>query len=153
MTEPVDEALEALRTHFASLAIGTHTSYDVCFSEGVVAEYATRTQIAYPGRNLDRAGARIVPPGMLFVGPTVVFGLKDGPRGAMGGIFTDTNRRYLGAVHLGETVRFEASVTGKFLRRGRYYIEVTWRAFLPSGAEAASGKEVHTLGMVREPQP
>ena len=151
MTTSSDEGLEALRAHFGSLQIGATATYDVRFSEKAVVEYVGRAQITYPGRHVDAAGQPIVPPGLLFVGPAAVFGLKEGPRGALGGIFTETERQYRSPVRVGERVRFEAAVTSKFLRRGRYYIEVVWRAFAESGVEAASGKELHTLGMVREP--
>jgi len=152
MNSPEDDSLEALRAHLANLRIGAISVYETTFYEEAVEEYARRAQIAYPGRYVERSGHKLVPPGMLFVGPAAVFGLRDGPRGAQGGIFTENMRRYHAPVRVGDSVRFEATISAKFLRRGRYYLEVSWIAFAASGLKAASGKELHTLGMVREPQ-
>jgi len=105
MNSPEDDSLEALRAHFANLRIGAISVYETTFYEEAVEEYARRAQIAYPGRYVERSGHKLVPPGMLFVGPAAVFGLRDGPRGAQGGIFTETMRRY--HARYGSAIRYD----------------------------------------------
>ncbi len=150
--EQRDEAIAVIEAHYASLQVGAQVSMTQTYGEAEVAAYLERTGIEYPGRHLDEDGARLVPPGMVFLGPARAFGVPEGPPLARGGIFTAARRSYRRPVRVGEAVRFQATLSDKFERGGYFYIVADWQAFDAEGRDVGSGSEEHTLGSARKPR-
>lgn len=146
------DALAAIVAHFESLEVGTRVARTVFFAEADVDEYVQRVGIEYPGRYVDAEGARLVPPGMIFLPPARTFGLQEGPPLARGGFFTAARRSYSRPVRVGETLRFEGTLAGKFERGGYHYVVAEWTASTTAGHEVGSGVEEHTLGSARKPR-
>ncbi|MDA1195928.1 MAG: hypothetical protein O2894_12180 [Planctomycetota bacterium] len=148
----VDEAIAAIQAHFDRLQIGSRKQRTVTYSESEVSDYVRRVGIEYPGRYREN-GARLVPPGMIFLPPARTYGLQEGPPMARGGFFTAAKRSYRRPVRLDETLTFDGELSEKFERGGYYYIVVRWTARGADGVEVGEGEEEHTLGSARKPRP
>ncbi|MEE8398010.1 MAG: hotdog fold domain-containing protein [Desulfobacterales bacterium] len=146
-------AIEAIENHFATLSVGQSSRQEKIYSEGMAHEYAGKFDIPYPGVYVTAEGELLVPPGMIFMRPAVTFGISDpdAPPLSKGGIFTQTHRKYLKPVRVGQPVTFDGHIIDLYRRRGFYYLAVRWEARDEDGSILAAGDEWHTLGFLRVP--
>jgi len=147
------EALEAVEAHFSTLEKGQSAHQEHVYTEEESHAYAAEYDVAYPGVYRSPDGELLVPPGLVFMRPTVIFGLKgpDTPPLSRGGLFTRTHRKYHQLVRVGHNVLFDGYILDLYERRGYYYLTVRWEATDEDGALLAEGTEWHTLGFARRP--
>jgi hypothetical protein len=153
MNKPADRAaLEALEKHFATLEVGQSARREHVHTEDEARAYAERYDVAYPGIYVSPDGDLLVPPGLIFMRPAVTFGITDpdAPPQSLGGIYTQTHRKYFQPVRVDQKVVFDGHIIDTFVRRGFYYVAVRWEVTDHDGTLLATGDEWHTLGFVRK---
>lgn len=148
----LQESIDAIKKHFATLRVGQSAQQEHIYTEEEVRHYAERYDIRYPGSYLSAQGELLVPPGMVFMRPAATFGITDAkaPPQARLGIYTQTHRWYFKPVYVGRKVLFNGEIIETYERRGFFYLAVKWEARDEDGEILARGKEWHTLGFVRE---
>ncbi len=146
------KALEAIRKHYATLAIGQHSKQMHIYTQEEVVSYAERFDVAYPGSYIAPNGDLLVPPALIFMRPAATFGITDpdAPAQAKYGIYTKARRRYFQPVRVGQKIVYDGRIVDTYVRRGYYYLAVEWQAENEDGALLAKGLEWHTIGFVRE---
>jgi len=146
------EAIEAIKKHFATLEKGQSSHQEHVYTIEEVTLYAKRFDVPYPGIYISEDGAFIVPPALIFMRPAATFGITDpdAPAQSKFGIYTQAHRSYFQPVYIGKKVIFEGHIIDTYKRRGFYYLTVEWETKDEGGTLLSKGVEWHTLGFVRD---
>ncbi|MCE7997446.1 MAG: hypothetical protein HEP70_01170 [Rhodobiaceae bacterium] len=145
------DALDAIRSHFATLKPGQTSIQKHTYSRDEVVTYADQFDISYPGVYVTENDKRLVPPAMIFMRPAATFGITspEAPALARYGIYTKARRKFFHPLEVGQHVLFDGEIVDTFERRGYYYLAVEWIAKTETDMSIATGIEWHTIGFVR----
>ncbi len=146
-----ESALEAIRTHFATLKPGQTSIQKHTYSMDEVTTYAQQFDVSYPGVYVSTDGKLLVPPAMIFMRPAATFGITspEAPPLARYGIYTKAQRKFILPLEVGQEVLFDGEIIDTFERRGYYYLAVEWTATSEANMSIATGIEWHTIGFAR----